>query len=74
MIRVVPKAFVDIEIEKNYETNTLLIRCRRTGLCRKITHEELENAPTLPSTRMDEFFPWLQRHFLNRPIYLAKKP
>lgn len=73
MLRVVPKAFVDIDVEKNYERNVIYVRCRRTRRLRIITYEEIMEAPSIPPKDMPGFVLWLRHNFFDKIIYLVKK-
>lgn len=73
MIEVVPKAFVEIDIEKDFYKDCLKIRCRRTGLCLDISHFELENLGEIPPKRLDLFPDWIKEHFLHRQLYVVNK-
>lgn len=71
---IVPRAFVEIAAEVSYESDSLRIRCLRTGLCYNLTREQVMGCPDFPPKPSEGrvFVLWFRQHMLH-PAYVVRK-
>lgn len=71
-VRLIPRTFESVSVEKDLERDTLKVRCLRTGLIRMVTSIEILEAASLPPPTMEKLSGWIQKNFLSG-IYVARK-